>query len=217
MSDTKPSSDPSPRTGTRDRLVDAAIRLLRGGGVQAVTTPRLAAEVGIVQSGFYRHFKSTDECLRAAASRIGGRVRRVVLEDRMLSAIADADDPVRLAAHFARMLELMHAEWGFLELLLRFRQAPGPVGEALGWIHGDLVADLERHFERVAARHGVSLAPEGNRELSEWVLAAVMSAGERYAASDGADRDGTAARLTAFILAGAAAVLGTLPPSTGRR
>jgi AcrR family transcriptional regulator len=70
---TRPRARPGgrrPAGETRELLVAAAIRLLSEHGPAAVTTTRLAAEVGIVQSGVYAHFASVDDIVAAACARV---------------------------------------------------------------------------------------------------------------------------------------------------
>ncbi|MEU7526608.1 TetR/AcrR family transcriptional regulator [Saccharothrix sp. NPDC042600] len=51
--------------GTADRLVAAAMAILRAEGAQAVTMRRVAAEVGVTAMATYRHFPNREALLRA--------------------------------------------------------------------------------------------------------------------------------------------------------
>ena len=42
--------------GTRERLIDATERIIRGGGIMAVTTKDIAQEAGFAEGTLYRHF-----------------------------------------------------------------------------------------------------------------------------------------------------------------
>lgn len=59
-----PSRGPAPQT--RERILIAAIEVMRSKGVAAATTKAIAAEAGISEALIYRYFKSKLELLRAA-------------------------------------------------------------------------------------------------------------------------------------------------------
>ncbi|MCS7057649.1 MAG: TetR/AcrR family transcriptional regulator, partial [Meiothermus sp.] len=48
---------------TRERLIQATVEILSREGLGAVSTARVARDAGIVQSGFYAHFASLEECV----------------------------------------------------------------------------------------------------------------------------------------------------------
>ncbi|MEU7915234.1 TetR/AcrR family transcriptional regulator [Microbispora bryophytorum] len=81
----------SPRTAdpaVRTRLIEAAARLLEAEGRQALTTRRLAAEVGVSTMAVYTHFGGMDELVtevvRESYSRLG----------RALAGVQETADPV---------------------------------------------------------------------------------------------------------------------------
>jgi AcrR family transcriptional regulator len=59
--------------GTRDALIDAATRLLDGGGVQAVTLREVGRRAGVSHNAPYKHFASKEALLAAIAA---GELRR---------------------------------------------------------------------------------------------------------------------------------------------
>lgn len=59
---------------TRQRLLDAAVELLIDEGGAGLTTGRLTEQAGVVQSAFYNHFASVDECKQAALREVRSRV-----------------------------------------------------------------------------------------------------------------------------------------------
>jgi AcrR family transcriptional regulator len=61
---------------SRDRIVAAALALIDAEGLEAVSTRRLAAELGVSGPSLYNHFKVKDEILDAAADTV---VRQVDL------------------------------------------------------------------------------------------------------------------------------------------
>jgi TetR/AcrR family transcriptional repressor of nem operon len=60
------SSDAS---GTRFKLVDAAVVLMRKKGFTATTVDEICAEAGVTKGGFFHYFKSKDDIAKAAAER----------------------------------------------------------------------------------------------------------------------------------------------------
>ncbi len=74
--------------GVREALVDAAARLLADGGPSALSTRRLAAEVGTSTMAVYTHFGGMDELIRAVVwegfERLAAR----------LGAVVPSEDPV---------------------------------------------------------------------------------------------------------------------------
>jgi TetR/AcrR family transcriptional regulator, fatty acid metabolism regulator protein len=49
----------------QEEIINAAIKLIGEGGIQALTIKNLSAEIGIAESALYRHFKSKTEVLNA--------------------------------------------------------------------------------------------------------------------------------------------------------
>lgn len=81
------------RPNTRELLIQAMIRLVCEGGVEAATTRAIAAAAGITEGAIYRHYRSKEE-LRWAA------YRQVVAD--MLQAkqhLAAMDAPLRQKLH----------------------------------------------------------------------------------------------------------------------
>jgi AcrR family transcriptional regulator len=104
---------PAPDEPTRERLIDAAVRLLsRPGGGQA-SIESIAAEAGLTKGAFYHHFADRDEFVRAVARRVSPvDEMRARLEPKMdaparegLIAIAGAYyDMIRARADLIRNL-----------------------------------------------------------------------------------------------------------------
>ena len=61
-------------TGTRQRLLDAAVELLLTEGTPGITTVRLTEKAGVVQSAFYNHFRSVGECREAALAEVESQI-----------------------------------------------------------------------------------------------------------------------------------------------
>ncbi|AEW93284.1 MULTISPECIES: TetR/AcrR family transcriptional regulator [Streptomycetaceae] len=72
---------------SRDRIVTAALALVDAEGLAAVSTRRLAAELGVSGPSLYNHFRTKDEILDAVADTVVGQV------DLSMFATADGDRP----------------------------------------------------------------------------------------------------------------------------
>ncbi|WP_143660769.1 TetR/AcrR family transcriptional regulator, partial [Streptomyces fradiae] len=59
---------------SRDRIVAAAGSLIDAEGLEAVSTRRLAAELGVSGPSLYNHFRTKDEILEAVADAVSARV-----------------------------------------------------------------------------------------------------------------------------------------------
>ncbi|MET8677438.1 TetR/AcrR family transcriptional regulator [Streptomyces sp. NPDC004647] len=59
---------------SRDRIVATALALVDAEGLDAVSTRRLAAELGVSGPSLYNHFKVKDEILDAVADKVVGQV-----------------------------------------------------------------------------------------------------------------------------------------------
>ncbi len=66
---------------SRERIVDSALALVDAEGLQAVSTRRLAAELGVSGPSLYNHFRTKDEILDAVADRICAEVDVSMFED----------------------------------------------------------------------------------------------------------------------------------------
>ncbi|RFC76030.1 TetR/AcrR family transcriptional regulator C-terminal domain-containing protein [Streptomyces sp. AcE210] len=59
---------------SRDRIVTAALSLVDAEGLAAVSTRRLAAELGVSGPSLYNHFRTKDQILEAVADSVSARV-----------------------------------------------------------------------------------------------------------------------------------------------
>jgi AcrR family transcriptional regulator len=59
---------------TRDRIISAAATLIDAEGLEAVSTRRLAAELGVQGPSLYHHFANKEEILDAVANEIAAQV-----------------------------------------------------------------------------------------------------------------------------------------------
>lgn len=168
------------RAATRERLIQATLDLLRSGGAAAVSTVSVTRQAGIVQSGFYMHFKNTDEALRVAAERAAEQIGDYVAATRREMHRLDPDDLDLLREHCEKMLELFLREQNFVEIFLHHRNDKTSLGEVLRelaqQLHSDLVEDLrnvifERRRVSAKERERISLQ-------ADIILAAALATGE---------------------------------------
>lgn len=145
-----PPQHPRDRVATRQRLLDAAIEIVRARGVDALSTVSVTRAAGIVQSGFYVHFRNLDDCKRAAAEQVAARVRQFVAAHRRAGYGAPADLS-SMADHYRVIMSLFQTERWFSQLLIRYRHDPSPLGlvfrQVLDGMRADLAADLRAQFE----------------------------------------------------------------------
>ena len=134
---------------TYQRIVEAALTIMREEGPGGVTTTRLAEASGIVQSGFYTHFGNVEEALIAAAENTGGHLRALFHAWRGEIVALEGGSVAQLAAHYERLLGLLLRDRPFTELYLQYRRAPTPLGETLRRFEGDVVGDVASHLARL--------------------------------------------------------------------
>ncbi|MFD9907838.1 TetR/AcrR family transcriptional regulator [Streptomyces sp. NPDC059063] len=66
---------------SRERIVDAARALVDAEGLAAVSTRRLAAELGVSGPSLYNHFRTKDQILEAVADSVSAQVDLSMFED----------------------------------------------------------------------------------------------------------------------------------------
>ena len=145
---------------TRERIIAAAIELLSEEGLGGVSTGKLAKKAGVVQSGFYAHFGSVEECVLYAAERVGRRLRDLVVQKM---SEEDTVDPDALAIFVEEMLARFENEWMFVELMLRYRRDPSPLGKVMSRFHDRVREDVVNNLIEVST-------PESVRENERYLL-----------------------------------------------
>ena len=166
------------REGTRQRLVDAAIAIIRREGIDGLTTVKVTQAAGIVQSGFYMHFANIGDLKRAAAEQVASEVADFVAEHRRAGQDTRGDTN-SVVEHYQQVLKLFLFERRFAEMLIRFRHDPSPLGtvlrELLSRIRKDLIADLHRQVQELQGA-----APDDARIkiYADILLGMVMALGE---------------------------------------
>lgn len=136
---------------SRERIVTTALALVDGEGLQALSTRRLAAELGVSGPSLYNHFTTKDEILDAVADAVVGEVDLSVFED-------GRDWPDALAAWARSYRAALAAHPHIVPLLARgpgrrpagLRMADAVFGgmTAAGWppAHATRVGALMRYF-----------------------------------------------------------------------
>lgn len=66
------------KVGSRDRLLDAAVRLFEGRGYGSVTMGEIAEEAGLSRPTVYRHFTSKEDILWALTEQAGERTTQII-------------------------------------------------------------------------------------------------------------------------------------------
>lgn len=114
--------------GTKDRLIEAASRLLDGGGEGAVTLRAVAEAVGVSHNAPYRHFRDRNALLAAVAERDLAALSRAFRAGR---PAADAKAAVRAAVmHFVAYAREHPARYRLLFSGPEIRIAGGSMEEA---------------------------------------------------------------------------------------
>lgn len=144
------------REQTRDRMLEAAVELLRREGLPSLTTVRVTREAGIVQSGFYAHFKNPEHLQQELAER-AGRDLRESIASWMAALRAGEGDLATLSCCYLDVLALFRDEAPLVDLFLRYRRSASPLGMVLGHLHTQLRADF---FQYLRERAGT---PEATR------------------------------------------------------
>ncbi|NXY99723.1 TetR/AcrR family transcriptional regulator [Streptomyces sp. BR123] len=86
---------------SRERIVEAAGELVDAEGLEAVSTRRLAAALGVSGPSLYNHFRTKDEILDAVADAVSARVDLSMFEGRA-GARPDWREALRAWAHSYR-------------------------------------------------------------------------------------------------------------------
>ncbi len=137
------------RGQTRIAIIEAAIELLMQEGPSALTTINLAEKVGIVQSGFYAHFKTIEECLHALVHEIDLKVRQPLAKQMVQLRLTDAGDPELLEVFYKQLFDLVEENWKLMEVFLHFRGDHSIVGKMLNDFETSMVQDLTEHLRAI--------------------------------------------------------------------
>ena len=100
----KPASSPERAAETRDRILDAALKIFSAEGLAGARTEQIAAEAGVNKALLYYYFESKEKLYLAALESVTARVR----DSSMAAILADASPGERILRvalnHFDRIL-----------------------------------------------------------------------------------------------------------------
>lgn len=119
---------------------------MRREGPAALTTGRLTKAAGIVQSGFYKHFRDVAECQEAAAEQVAERIRYFNAAGAFRMRSTSPYDVHALAAHLEVMLEAVLTEREFAELFFRTRYDDSPLGQVMRRFIEGVREDIVTHL-----------------------------------------------------------------------
>lgn len=137
----------APRSLTEDQIVDAALTITRGDGLDGLTMTALADRLGVGVMTLYSYFRGRDELLDAMAHRAA-----VDLYDHH-DDIAGASWEVQLSVHYKSIRNSLKRHPTLADLLF-YRSQVFPAG---GPEFDEIVAHARRHVESMVAG---GVAPE---------------------------------------------------------
>lgn len=111
---------------SRDRIVAAALAIVDDEGLDAVSTRRLAAELGVSGPALYNHFGTKDELIDAVVDSVLGEVDLTSLTDPRIAAEGAWQEPLAAWARSYRAALAAHPN-----LVPAFAQGPGRRANAL--------------------------------------------------------------------------------------
>jgi AcrR family transcriptional regulator len=166
------------RPSNRDRILDAAVRVIQREGVTAVTFDSVAAEAELTRGGIMYHFRSREELLAAIHQHLADRWEASLLAeagkpldeltaDERLSAYIRVNARAATRAELQLMLESAnHPEWAapWSGVLERWAPVPADVGTdaaSTARLVARLAADGLWMFEALAYR----ALPEAQRRV----------------------------------------------------
>jgi TetR/AcrR family transcriptional regulator, transcriptional repressor for nem operon len=95
---------PRDGTATRERILDAAQRLVLQRGFAATSVDAVLSEAGATKGGFFHHFSSKSELGRALVERYAATDEQI-LQDFMAAAEGQTADPAEQLVAFVRAFE----------------------------------------------------------------------------------------------------------------
>jgi AcrR family transcriptional regulator len=196
---------------TRRRLMDASVDLLFESGLGAVTTVQITKRAGIVQSGFYKHFASIDECVIERLEQFEKQIA-VQLNDAIRS-IHDADpfDEQSWAEMLDGVFGIFLRERRYSWLLLRYRHDPTPIGRALSKTIARVRSELATNLWVLGSRFGVPAERLTHMEsLADFMIGATINAVEGLLEGRHKDKDALGQMLARNVVAATVVEISTL-------
>ena len=153
-----PSLRDRQRARTRQRLVDAGYRLFHQRGYGRVTAAEIAAEAGVTERTFFRHFPS-----KADVAVANWRLHAVATREALERCDEDADVLEALRGALRAFVERLAIEVADLEDFVAVAASNRPIHLLLL----DVVLDLEQDVAREVAR----LVGRSSRDLEVLIVA----------------------------------------------
>lgn len=131
---------------TRERLLEAASRMLLSQGEESISASAVARAAGVANATFYEHFANRDHLLRTLADGLFAKLRDELREPRREALEAPTSEE-RLRRQFRVPLEVLVANPRLYRLALRARHQPtSALGDSslrlTGSTRRDLVQEL---------------------------------------------------------------------------
>jgi len=147
------AKDPERRSpGTREKILDAAERLIALHGVEKFQVKDVAQSVGIRPASVYAHFEGREAIADEVDNRLYERIEREILPD------GDGDPAELLLRMMRNMIQYYAANPAHMRLALRdLAQAGFPVADPDGpaWHHWNAIARAFTGLVRRGTREGV--------------------------------------------------------------
>ena len=148
------------RAATRERLLDAARRVLVREGIQGASVEHICDQAGFTRGAFYSNFSSKDELVTALFQRERETLMATLSEAADPAGIAGQDPPDAVAAILDRFLVLQppDRDWYLLHLEFELRGVRGDAGGdefVRAW--DEIMDDLLRVVDRALVALGLRL------------------------------------------------------------
>jgi TetR/AcrR family transcriptional regulator, transcriptional repressor for nem operon len=141
-------------TANRERILDAAQRLVLERGFAATSVDAVIAEASASKGGFFHHFRSKNELGLALLERYAAADKRL-LDEFMAAAEAETEDAAEQLVAFVRHFEQVAAELAPTQpgcLFVSFIYESQIAGDASGDLIADSIRDWrERLLEKLEA------------------------------------------------------------------
>ncbi len=139
-----------------DKILDAAYKLLRRNGAEAITLRAVAVAAGTTTPTVYKRFATKEELLDAVANRIRHRLNQELMSQRTLNDVVRAY--LRVTAENPHDYRLLF-EHGWPKLFENMSDAPGQIWAAQEMVklHGGRMEDYRDLISSIwMMLHGVS-------------------------------------------------------------
>lgn len=158
---TRPLTRKEAKQLTRERLLEAARKLILTGRESDLSASGVAREAGVGGATFYEHFQNKDDLLQALAGELFAGLREALRTPRRASMEAPADEDL-LREQFRRPIQIIAANPALFRLALRARHQPSSLGHSSRQLTGNLRTDIVAELSERGWQHE---SPEERRRL----------------------------------------------------